>query len=189
VSDDPSAEDLVKRARDGDSDAWDALVERYAPLVWSICRRNRLDGAGAEHVGQSVWLQFTDQLGQDRDKAALARWLATATQRECGKVQRAAGRPQRVRPVQDAGCNPGPPAGMTEHELVLAERHAVLREAFSRLPPDCQRLMAVLIEDPSVPYDQISAMLGIPVSSIGPRRGRCLDKLRHATAVAAPYGK
>ena len=28
--------DLVIRARNGDKLAWDALVERYAPLIWSI---------------------------------------------------------------------------------------------------------------------------------------------------------
>ena len=30
--------DLVASARDGDVQAWGALVERYAPLIWSICR-------------------------------------------------------------------------------------------------------------------------------------------------------
>jgi hypothetical protein len=35
-----------------------------------------------------------------------------------------------------------------EQELLLAERHAALREAFADLPPDCQRLLALLIEDP-----------------------------------------
>ena len=33
--------DLVMRARNGDQRAWDAIVERYASLVWSICRRYR----------------------------------------------------------------------------------------------------------------------------------------------------
>ena len=32
---------LVTRAASGDKQAWDALVERYAPLIWSICRRYR----------------------------------------------------------------------------------------------------------------------------------------------------
>ncbi len=48
-----------------------------------------------------------------------------------------------------------------------------------------QRLIAMLIQDPPVPYAQISAKLGIPVGSIGPCRGRCLDKLRRHPAIAA----
>jgi hypothetical protein len=35
-----------------------------------------------------------------------------------------------------------------EQELLLAERHVALREAFADLPPDCGRLLALLIEDP-----------------------------------------
>jgi hypothetical protein len=36
MRDDPVVTDLVTTARNGDKQAWDALVERYAPLVWSI---------------------------------------------------------------------------------------------------------------------------------------------------------
>ena len=68
--------DLVTRARKGDKQAWDALVERYSPLIWSICRRHRLDDADAEDVGQSVWLQLLRQLDSIRDPAALPGWLA-----------------------------------------------------------------------------------------------------------------
>ena len=39
--DDQTVIDLVTRARGGDKQAWEALVERYAPLIWSICRRHR----------------------------------------------------------------------------------------------------------------------------------------------------
>jgi hypothetical protein len=33
----PVVIDLVTRARHGDKQAWDALVERYTSLIWSIC--------------------------------------------------------------------------------------------------------------------------------------------------------
>ena len=79
---------------------------------------------------------------------------------------------------------PDDQTGIVEHELLLAERHAALREAFARLPPRSQRLIALLIEDPPVPYAEISATLGIPVGSIGPARSRCLDKLRCDPAIA-----
>ena len=54
VTADSMVTDLVARARSGDSRAWDALVDRYAPLVWSICRKYRLDRADADDVAQSV---------------------------------------------------------------------------------------------------------------------------------------
>ena len=67
----------------------------------------------------------------------------------------------------------------------MAERHAALREAFGDLPPDCQRLLALLIADPPVPYAEISSRLGIAVGSIGPYRSRSLDRLRRHPAIAA----
>jgi hypothetical protein len=69
--------------------------------------------------------------------------------------------------------------------LIAAERHAALCQALACLPPDGQRLLALLIANPPVPCATISAELGIPVGSIGPTRARCLDKLRRHPAIAA----
>ena len=178
--------DLVMRARDGDQQAWDAIVERYAPLVWAICRRYRLASADAEDAGQAVWLQLVDHIGQIRDPAALPGWLATTTGRECGRIVRAA---RRACPpggqVPDPGDVPDEQAVLPYDELLRPERHAALREALADLPPACQQLIALLAEDPPLPYAQISARLGIPVGSIGPTRRRCLAKLRRHPAIAA----
>jgi RNA polymerase sigma factor (sigma-70 family) len=185
VRDAPSITDLVTRARNGDKQAWDALVERYAPLIWSICRRHRLDDADADDVGQTVWLQLVTQLDRVRDPGALPGWLVTTTRRECSRVLRATRGTQAASYPLDAESIPDVRADTAEHELLLAERGAALRTALECLPPCCQRLIAMLIEDPPVPYATISDKLGIPVGSIGPNRGRCLEKLRRHPAIAA----
>jgi RNA polymerase sigma factor (sigma-70 family) len=177
--------DLVMRARDGDQRAWDAIVERYAPLVWAICRRYQLPGADADDAGQAVWLALVDHIGQIRDPAALPGWLATTTARECGRLVRAARRSSLCGHVLDSADIPDSQAVLADDELLRAERHAALREALADLPPPCQRLITLLAEDPPVPYAQISALLGIPVGSIGPTRRRCLAKLRRHPAIAA----
>jgi RNA polymerase sigma factor (sigma-70 family) len=182
---DPVVTDLVTRVRNGDKQAWDALVERYAPLIWSICRRHRLADADAEDVGQSVWLQLVDQLDRVRDPAALPGWLATVTRRECLRVLRTVRAPLAARYVMDAETVPDEQAEAAEQELLAAERHAALSEAFRDLPPSGRRLILMLIQDPPVPYTEISARLGIPVGSIGPTRSRYLAKLRRHPAIAA----
>jgi RNA polymerase sigma factor (sigma-70 family) len=180
--DDPVAA-LVMRARNGDELAWDALVERYAPLIWSLCRQYRLGGADAADVGQNVWLQLVNQLGKIRDPAALPGWLATTTRRECQRVLNKAQAPHAALHAPDAENIPDDQASMLG-QVLAAERHAALREAFAHLPPCCQQLIALLIKEPPVPYAEISARLGIPIGSIGPNRRRCLDKLRHHPAIA-----
>jgi RNA polymerase sigma factor (sigma-70 family) len=177
--------DLVASARDGDVRAWDALVERYTPLIWSICRKYRLDRADADDVGQSVWLHLVDQLGKIREPAALAGWLATTTRRECGRLVRAARGPHAAAYELDAENMADARSDVAEQEVLAAERHAALREAYAQLPTDCQRLVAMLTADPPVPYAQISATLAMPIGSIGPTRSRCLDRIRRYPAIAA----
>ena len=185
VRDNPVIIDLVTRAAKGDKHAWDALVERFTPLIWSICRRHRLGDADAEDVGQNVWLQLVDQLEKIRDPAALPGWLVTVTRRECLRVLRARQGPLAAGSVMGGEIIADEQSGTVDQELLAAERHAALREAFAALPPSGQRLIALLLEDPTVPYAEISARLGVPVGSIGPTRRRCLDKLRRYPAVAA----
>jgi hypothetical protein len=64
--DDPVVTALVTRARNGDRQAWDALVDQYTPLIWSICRRYRLQ-ADAHDAAPTVWLQLVDHLDRLRD--------------------------------------------------------------------------------------------------------------------------
>ena len=182
---DPSVSDLVGRARNGDKQAWDALVERYAPLIWSICRRHRLGRADADDVGQSVWLRLVDQL--DRS-ASRPRCPAGSPPPPGGNASASCARATyRTRPgmrwTSTASRTSGP--DRAEQELLAAERHAALREAFTQLPPNGQQLITLLIADPPVPYADISAQLGIPVGSIGPTRSRYLAKMRRHPAIAA----
>ena len=185
MRDDPRVTELVIRARKGDQQAWDAVVERYSPLIWSICRRYRLSDADAEDVCQGVWLRLVDQLDSLRDPAALPGWLATTTRRECMRIQRAASGHFATGQEVDLENIPDQRAKAADHDLLVAERNAALREAFTRLPSGCQRLLALLIADPPVPYAEVGDRLGISVGSIGPNRGRCLDRLRRDPAIAA----
>jgi RNA polymerase sigma factor (sigma-70 family) len=182
MRDDSSTADLVTRAKNGDSEAWDALVEEFAPLIWSTCRKYRLAHADVGDVAQSVWLKLVEHLDRVRDPAALAGWLATTTRRECCRVLRATCKlsadGQGLENMLDEQ------AMTVEHEFLVAERDAALREAFARLPPHCQQLLTLLIADPPMPYAEISARLGIPVGSIGPTRRRYLDRLRRDPAIA-----
>jgi RNA polymerase sigma factor (sigma-70 family) len=177
--------DLVTRARNGDRSAWDALVDRYSPLIWSICRRLQLDRTDAEDVYQAVWLRLVEQLDNLREPAALPGWLATTTQRECYRVRRARCRLAAGEQMLDAENLPDQRAAGVDDELLRTERYAALREAFMDLSPSYQRLLTLLVADPPIPYAEISARLGIAVGSIGPFRGRCLDRLRRHPAIAA----
>ena len=65
-----------------------------------------------------------------------------------------------------------------DKNLLADERRVALWDALSRLSEACQRLLRVLMADPEPTYDEVSRALGMPIGSIGPTRGRCLQHLR-----------
>src|SRR6266566_4399476 len=169
MRDDPHVVALVTRASGGDQDAWYELVDRYAPLVYTICTRYRLSNHDIEDVGQNVWLLLVEQLGKLREPAALPGWLATTTARECLRVVTAASKAERLGTGLDDSVLFVDDAVIDE-EILVAERNAALRVAFAELPRS---------------YAEIHAELGIPVGSIGPQRARCLERMRRSSALAA----
>lgn len=182
MRDDPTVVALVAGARDGDKAAWDRLVERYAPLVWSTCRRYGLTEADAEDVGQGVWLRLVERLDSLRDPAALAGWLATTTRRECVRVLRE--RKRHALPVDPVSLSDSDTVD-TDARLLREELEAALRDAFAALPTRCQALLSLLMRTPPVPYGEIAARLGMAVGAIGPNRARCLARLRRHPPLAA----
>jgi DNA-directed RNA polymerase specialized sigma24 family protein len=79
MSDDPPANVLMTRAANGDKQAWEALVERYAPLIWSICRRYQLSSADAADIGQAIWLQAPVRRTFDRKSPVNSNFMERAT--------------------------------------------------------------------------------------------------------------
>lgn len=184
MRDDPVVIALVTRARDGDQTAWDQIVERFAPLVWSICRRFRMSDTDAHDVGQNVWLRLVEYLPTLREAAALPGWLATTTRRECLRVQRGAKlREHQIEPAIELPADEE--STQVDRLLIAEERNSALREAFTELSARCRRLLSLLMRDPPIAYAQISSDLSIPVGSIGPSRARCLDRLRQSPAIMA----
>ena len=184
MRDDPHVVALVTRASGGDQGAWHELVDRYAPLVYTICTRYRLSNHDIEDVGQNVWLLLVEQLGKLREPAALPGWLATTTTRECLRVVTAASKAERLGTGLDDSVLFVDDTVIDE-ELLVAERNAALRAAFAELPPRCQQLLSMLLSDPPHSYTDIHRELGIPIGSIGPQRARCLERMRRSSALAA----
>lgn len=175
--------ELVRLAVSGDQSAWDQLVVRYSPLVLSVVRRHRLQGAEADDAVQTVWLRLVEHLGDLREPKALPGWIVTTARHECLRLIRVR---QLVVPV-DLSDHPSAdgidrdPVG----ELIVGERHDALLAALAELPDRQRSLLLLLITDPPIPYEEISRRLDMPVGSIGPTRSRALARIRRHPAVSA----
>lgn len=175
---------LVTAAADGDRAAWEALVQRFSGLVWSITRAYRLTRADAADVSQTTWLRLAEHIDKIDNPGRVGAWLATAARRECLQHIRASARTVPTEDMSwfDHGTGEDNP---TEEEVLRAEskqeeahRATALRQALARLPPRCRQLLRVLMASPPPSYAEVAAALDLPVGSIGPTRARCLQRLR-----------
>lgn len=171
-------ESLLSAAARGDQAAWNELVSRYEALLWSIARGFRLSSADCADVVQNTWLKLVEKLDRVDDPDRLAGWLGTTARRECLQLLRRAER-RRVADLPPPDVpDDGPPV---DEGLLVAERDAALRRAVEQLSDKCRELIRVLMVSPPLTYLEVSAVLDMPVGSIGPSRGRCLDHLRALT--------
>jgi RNA polymerase sigma factor (sigma-70 family) len=167
---------LVDRAATGDAEAWDALVDRFAGLVWSIARGYGLGPADAADVSQTCWLRLAENVGRLHDPERVGAWLSTTARRESLVVLKRGRRqvPSGVAFDERAAVDDR----SLDSSLLLEERSAALSVAFRQLPALCRTLLRVLLSDPAPSYAEVSDCLDMPIGSIGPRRARCLERLR-----------
>jgi RNA polymerase sigma factor (sigma-70 family) len=173
------AAQLVKGASDGDRSAWESLVDAYGGLIWAITRNHRLPQGDAADVSQTTWLRLLENIDRLHDPGRVGAWLATTARRECLRLS--ARRKRTVLVADETDLELDPLRAHTpelDDGLLLAERDEALRGAFETLNPRCRELLRLMLLDPAPSYEEISAALDMPVGSIGPTRGRCLDKLR-----------
>jgi len=168
--------ELLSLAAAGDQAAWNALVERFSQMVWSIARSFRLDDATAKDVSQTVWLRLVENLHRIDDPERLPGWLATTCRREALRVK---GMRDRVVPTDFQYDVPDESLSL-ESMLVEDEEAREVVVAFGTLSQDCQQLLRLLTTEPPLSYEEISEMVGRPIGSLGPTRARCLERLKAA---------
>jgi RNA polymerase sigma factor (sigma-70 family) len=173
-------ERLVSDAASGAQGAWDGLVEGFSGLVWSVIRAHGIYGAEGADIFQTVWLRFVEHIDRLNHPGRPGAWLATTARHECYRVTR---RGSRSIPTADVPEVAAPDdADVLVDTLQRAEQRDAVLAALDVLPPRCQELLRLLAAEPPLSYDEVADVLDIPKGSIGPTRGRCLDRLRRVLA-------
>jgi RNA polymerase sigma factor (sigma-70 family) len=177
---------LVRQAAAGDQQAWDELVRGHAGLVWTVARLHGLSSSDAADVSQVTWLRLVEHIGGLREPERLSAWLATTARREASRVARAAALQVPMEEPPEGRPGAGQDDTPADSQVLLAERDALLWEAFGTLTPRCRELLGLLlVADDELSYAEVSQVLDMPVGSIGPTRARCLDCLRRTVTVDA----
>lgn len=173
-----SDQDLIRACRKGDVQAWEKVLEKYERLVFSIPLRYGLDRDSAADIAQITFTVLIQSIDEIREDSHLGGWLATVAKRHTWRLLKRSNREISIE--QDNLTNIEPLVGNQPNtrfkELELTQW---LDQGLSKIDERCRNLLLALYFDPQeASYAEISEKLGLPVSSIGPTRARCLEKMK-----------
>jgi len=170
----PSTAELVRRARDGERDAFGELYRRYAGMVHGILLA-RLPRAEVADAAQDVFLRALRHLASLRDEAAFGGWLATLARTAAIDWRRRPGSRASHQPLDDS---------MADERAAGGDALAVL-EAIRALPGAyAETLLMRLVEGMTGP--EIAARTGLTPESVRVNLCRGMKRLRRALGGEVP---
>jgi RNA polymerase sigma factor (sigma-70 family) len=175
-------ERVLAAAAAGSEPAWTWLERRFSALIRRVARSHRLAPDDVQDVTQTTWLRLFEHIARLRDPQRVGAWLATTARRESLRVISGRAREQ----IDETAAHTASLSSPSPEELCqAAEVRAVVERSLDRLPERHRELMRSLLAEGEPSYDEITARTGVPRGSIGPIRGRCLQRLRDDPALQA----
>jgi RNA polymerase sigma factor (sigma-70 family) len=168
----PDAELLRRFAGHRDAAAFEELVERYAPLVWGVCRRMLSSEADCEDAFQAAFLVLVRRANSIAAGRPLGAWLHTVAVHVSDKTRARVLRQPRQTITSEPAIG-----GDVADELEKREMFCIVDEEIARLP--------TLLREPFVlcglegrSRDEAAAELGCSVAAVKSRLERSRNVLR-----------
>jgi RNA polymerase sigma-70 factor (ECF subfamily) len=172
---------LIGRAREGDLDAFNCLVDAHQRAVYNLCLRMLGNVQAAEDATQEAFISAFRAIRSFRGEIFrpwMMRIAANACTDELRRRQRRptmsldAPAPGTEEPIDVADGKAGP-----ESEAIRSEQQTVIQRALLTLPAD-QRAAVVLCDVQGFAYEEIALAMKVSVGTVKSRISRGRDKLR-----------
>lgn len=154
-------DELIGRCLDGDSSAFETLVDRYHRPLFHVAARLLGSRDEAQDVTQTTFLKAYTALATCDRKRRFFSWIYRILVNECLNARRAR------RPMQALNERMAAPAPEAD-PLVSGETRQRVRKALLQLP-DAQRDVILLRHFAEMRYDQMAAALGVPEKTVKSR--------------------
>jgi len=177
---DPHAEiELARRARRGDSAAFDQLVLRFHRPVYRLCRR-MLRSPHAEDLAQETFVRAFVHFDRFDPERPLLPWLLAIARRLCLDLLRR----ERVMVEVETMPEAVDPAPSPERQTLLREQMSRLERALAELD-EGPREAIVLFHVEEMSYRDIAAALEVPIGTVMTWLHRGRAQLKRATEDSA----
>ena len=170
---------LLRRAQNGDPEAFGRLMEPLEQLVWRVCWHYTGNREAAEDCGQEAMVRIWRSLGNYRGDCALESWIYRIAANCCMDWLRKKKRDRSVsiEPLREQGFDPADTSPGTAEQVVAKDERQRLREAISLLP-DEQREALILTQLEKVPYEEAARALGVSEGTVKSRVNRAKTRLK-----------
>ncbi len=185
-----SERDVVRRVRDGDSDAYRLLVERHQARVHRLVGRLLgPDHGDVDDVVQEVFVKAYFSLGKFREDAAFGTWITRiAINRARDELKKQAGKvsldaepgEEAIRGLRDVLSAEEPPDDEKQEASETAVSRLVTRTVAGL--PDRLRVVITLKDMEGHSYQEVAGMLKCSVGTVKSRHARARQRLRQTLA-------
>jgi len=169
--------ECVRRVQRGDTGCFEILVKRHQKATFNLIYRLLGDYDEAAEVAQEVFLSAYKSIKQFRGQANFSTWLYriafnhASTRRKSLKLAE-----QRYVPLDDTdivGESSSDPAKSAEQKEIQQR----VQQALNSM--DKEEAMVILLRDlQDVPYDEVAAILGIPMGTVKSRLHRARQSMK-----------
>jgi RNA polymerase sigma-70 factor (ECF subfamily) len=181
----PSDAELIRRAQEGDDDAFTALAVTWHPRVFRWACGLVDDPDDADDVAQQVLVRLYTHLGRFRGLARFSTWLYQVTLNAARDAERRRGRRARAVERMLTLDPPSATAALPDDHLTEGDVVVRARAALATLP-DRQRAVFDLVELQGYAPQEAAALLGISWPTARTHLLRARRALRAALLDAVP---
>ncbi|MFI5279658.1 MAG: RNA polymerase sigma factor [Gemmatimonadales bacterium] len=147
--------DAIRRAQQGDADAFEVVYREHAGRIYALCLRMSGDAQAAKELVQDVFVRAWEKLGTFRGESAFSSWLHRLAVNVVLMDRRT-----RTRRAEDSLDDEEDPAPVAAAIARSPELKMDLEQAIAALPKMARRVL-VLFDVEGYGHAEIATMLGI----------------------------
>ncbi len=152
---------LIRRVLDGETAAFEVLVERYQRVLYTVALRMLGNRDDAKDATQTAFVRAYERLASFDEQYRFFSWIYRILVNECLNVIRGRRPEDELTPVLATSGGPFESA-------VSRERQAQVQAALLQLTPE-YRAVVVLRHFAGLSYDEMADALGVPAKTVKSR--------------------